>query len=214
MRRLVCRQRVMHLDARDAHLLSVRVGLRVRVKVRVGVRVRVWVRVRVRVRARLSILAPGVQACVYAACTQRARSAHVRVGAVRTGSCGLTGAYRELEPKLHEGEAYCEPAGGGAGDEVCQIHEGARAHEDAVEQQRAPVVNRHACQQGLVSTGTRGAPRHACPVLLQRRAPRVVRRRTSPRATGRPGSTRGAAPPRDYRPTGSAPPGRSGSPPS
>ena len=82
VRRLVCRQRVMHLDARDAHLLSVRVGLRV------GVRVRVWVRVRVRVRARLSILAPGVQACVYTPCTQRARSVH----AARTyglGRCGL-----------------------------------------------------------------------------------------------------------------------------
>ena len=56
-----------------------------------------------------------------------------------------TGAYRELEPKLHEGEASCEPADGGAGDEVREIHEDTRAHEDAVEQQRAPVVNRHSC---------------------------------------------------------------------
>ena len=60
---------------------------------------------------------------------------------MRAGRCGLAGAYRELEPKLHEGEAYCEPADGAAGDEVREIHEDSRAHEDAVEQQRAPVVN-------------------------------------------------------------------------
>ena len=72
---------------------------------------------------------------------------------MRTGQGELAEAYRELEPKLHEGEASCEPADRGARDEVREIHEDSRAHEDAVEQQRAPVVSRHACQQGLVSLG-------------------------------------------------------------
>ena len=71
---------------------------------------------------------------------RRRRRRRPRCTRHRRRQCGLgLRRHRELEPKLHDDEADNHPTDGGAGDEIHEVHQDARAHQDPVEHQRAPV---------------------------------------------------------------------------